>query len=77
MKEFGVEFVSEVSNKYRTGDIRHCVADIAKITRVLKYSPSVALEEGISDVVSWVREEVADDRVENATRQLIESNLLR
>jgi dTDP-L-rhamnose 4-epimerase len=77
MKELGVEFEPEVSNKYRTGDIRHCVADIAKISTVLKYSPSIALEEGISDVVSWVREEVADDKVENATRQLIESNLLR
>jgi len=77
MKELGVEFDPEVSQKYRTGDIRHCVADIGKISTVLKYSPSVALEEGIADVVSWVREEVAEDRVEIATRQLIESNLLR
>src|SRR5439155_25037534 len=77
LKELGVEFDPEVRHKYRTGDIRHCVAAIGKISTVLKYSPSVALEEGIADVVSWVREEVAEDRVEIATRQLIESNLLR
>jgi len=77
MKKLGREFEPEVTNKYRAGDIRHCYADITKISTMLKYSPSVMLEEGVSDAVSWVREEVADDRVEKATRELIERNLLR
>ena len=77
MKKLGREFEPEITNKYRAGDIRHCYADITKISTMLKYSPSVMLEEGVSDAVSWVREEVADDKVEKATRELIERNLLR
>ena len=42
-----------VNAEFRDGDILHSLADIAKAKRLLKYEPSVSIEEGISKTVSW------------------------
>lgn len=59
----------ELTLKYRSGDIRHCVADIAKLRR-LGFAPSVKLEDGLRDLVAWGRQTEADDRVEAAAKEL-------
>jgi len=59
----------EVTSKFRSGDIRHCVADITRL-RALGFKPSVTLQEGLRDLVVWGRQETAEDRVEEAAKEL-------
>ncbi len=58
-----------VAKKFRKGDIRHCYADISRIT-ALGYKPKVAFEDGIRDLVSWVTTQSAEDRLEQASEEL-------
>ena len=59
----------ELTGKYRAGDIRHCVADISKL-RALGFAPSVTLEEGLRELAAWGRQVDAEDRVEQAAKEL-------
>jgi dTDP-L-rhamnose 4-epimerase len=61
---------AEISGKYRAGDIRHCFADISAAERVLGYKPKVRFAEGIRELVQWLRQQTAEDRVAEATQQL-------
>ncbi len=56
---------------FREGDIRHCYADIALARRLLGFEPKVAFAHGIQQLLSWVRGQQADDRFEEAHRQLV------
>ena len=66
-----------VLGEFREGDIRHCYADITKIQTNLGFSPKVAFEDGIDELVSWVSTQQASDMVENARAQLLERNLVK
>jgi dTDP-L-rhamnose 4-epimerase len=59
-----------VSGEYRTGDIRHCFADIDKARDVLGFTPSVPLDDGIVELAHWLEGQVADDRFEQARGEL-------
>lgn len=37
----------------RTGDVRHSLADISQAQKLLDYSPSVSLEEGLKRTADW------------------------
>ena len=65
----------EVVNKFRVGDIRHCVADIAKIRDTLGFEPKVSLDYGIRELVDWVKEQAAVDEFERASRELEDRRL--
>jgi dTDP-L-rhamnose 4-epimerase len=43
-----------ILNKYRSGDIRHCIADISKIRAKLQFEPEMQFEEGIDQLIQWV-----------------------
>jgi dTDP-L-rhamnose 4-epimerase len=66
----------QVVGKYRRGDIRHCFADITKIRDRLGYTPQVSFEEGISDLVGWVREQEAADRFPEVDQELKDKELI-
>jgi dTDP-L-rhamnose 4-epimerase len=73
----GREADAEFVGKYREGDIRHCIADITRARELLRYEPRVTLEEGIPELLGWVREQEADDRVAQATAELETRQLVR
>jgi dTDP-L-rhamnose 4-epimerase len=60
----------QITGKYRVGDIRHCFADITAARRLLGYAPQVTLDEGLTDLAGWLDGQVAQDRVEQASREL-------
>jgi dTDP-L-rhamnose 4-epimerase len=45
----------EILQKYRVGDIRHCFADISKIADVFGVAPQRDFEEGMAELIEWVR----------------------
>jgi len=65
----------EIVNRFRVGDIRHCFADISKIRETLGYEPKVSLNNGIKELVEWVKEQAAVDEFEKASRELEERKL--
>lgn len=66
---YGVDVQPEIAEQFRAGDIRHCVADISRISQ-LGYRPSVALREGLNELVSWGKTIEAQDRVADAAQEL-------
>lgn len=74
----GKNIEPEITGKYREGDIRHCVADISRARALLGYEPSIMLEEGVSELLDWVRQqEKATDAVGQATAELAARQLVR
>jgi dTDP-L-rhamnose 4-epimerase len=73
----GKEIEPEINAKYREGDIRHCVADISLARATLGYEPRVTLEDGIPELLGWVREQKAADQVAQATADLESRQLVR
>jgi dTDP-L-rhamnose 4-epimerase len=73
----GKNLEPEIVAKYREGDIRHCVADISRARSLLGYEPRVTLEQGIPELLAWVREQAAKDHVERATAELEKRQLVR
>jgi dTDP-L-rhamnose 4-epimerase len=66
----GLDIAPRIVSKFRAGDIRHCYADVSKAEQLLGYKAQVTFEDGISDLVSWVREQESLDLVHTATREL-------
>ena len=59
-----------VTGKCRVGDVRHCFADVTRARKVLGYAPTVAFEDGLAELSAWLGNEVALDRVAEASAEL-------
>ena len=71
----GKEVEPEVPGKFRTGDIRHCFADISLAREALGFEPQVPLEEGIRSLAGWLEGQVAIDRFDDAAAELAQRGL--
>ncbi|MBI4436612.1 MAG: NAD-dependent epimerase/dehydratase family protein [Candidatus Omnitrophica bacterium] len=71
---YGKALSPQVVGKYRSGDIRHCFADISRISS-LGYRPKWSLQEGLQDLVRWGATQKAVDRSEIADRELLKRGL--
>ncbi len=67
-----------VSGEFRSGDIRHCYADLTLARTLLGYSPVLSFEEGLERFVSWVvTQPTVDDRSREAQTELVARGLGR
>ncbi len=66
---YGKAIQPDIPNKYRAGDIRHCFADISAI-RSIGFSPSIALEKGLSELAEWGQNVSAKDQVDKAAQEM-------
>lgn len=73
----GKDLAPIIVGKYREGDIRHCVADISKARKMLGYEPKVALEDGLAELLKWLGEQEAEDKVDAATAELTSRALVK
>lgn len=64
------EIIPEITNKFRSGDIRHCVADISKAEEILGFKPQIALKEGLKELAAWLKDQQPDDHVDKASKEL-------
>jgi len=76
-KGLGKNIDPEIVGKYREGDIRHCIADISKAKNLLGYEPKITLEAGLTELLAWLGEQDAEDRVESATAELATRSLVK
>lgn len=66
-----------IVGKYRTGDIRHCYADITTITSTLGFVPKITFQYGMADLVQWSMLEQANDKFTYAYGELLNRGLLK
>jgi dTDP-L-rhamnose 4-epimerase len=69
-RAMGRDIAPEVTGKSRTGDIRHCFADISKAQAELGYAPRMDFGEGLAELVNWLAAQTAEDRADEARREL-------
>ncbi len=73
----GLEVKPQVTGQFRAGDIRHCYADISKIQHTLGYRPGVSFEQGLPELLDWVRTQEASDEGEEAVAELAAHGLTK
>jgi dTDP-L-rhamnose 4-epimerase len=71
----GIEPV--VPGQFRTGDIRHCYADISRISGALGYEPAVDLDAGLTELAAWMRTQSARNLTRRAAAELERKGLVR
>ena len=65
----------QITEKFRKGDVRHCYADISKIRDKLGYKLTVSFEDGMEELIRWSSGQKAEDRFEDANKELMEMGL--
>lgn len=70
------ELEPEIPGSYRSGDIRHCIGDPAKVT-ALGWRARIAVEDGLRELVQWSESVEAVDEVDKAHRELVSFGLIK
>jgi dTDP-L-rhamnose 4-epimerase len=67
-----------IVNKFRHGDVRHCWADVSAIRDALGFEAEISFEDGMSELVEWVRSDAAsvEDRTATAQDELARHGLV-
>ncbi len=73
----GVDLPARISATSRSGDVRHCWADISKARRLLGFEPRMRFADGMRELVGWVRDQESDDHSEAAHAELTQRGLAR
>ena len=60
----------QITNKARAGDIRHNIPDLAKAKALLGYQAAADFSRALGELADWVARQSAEDRVEEARREL-------
>ena len=71
------DVLPEITGKSRTGDIRHCFADVGRAGDLLGFEAAVGLEDGMTELAQWLEGRVAVDRVDAAAAELAARGLTR
>ncbi|HEY3354772.1 MAG TPA: SDR family NAD(P)-dependent oxidoreductase [Polyangia bacterium] len=72
----GVCVVPEVTNTFRTGDVRHCFADVTRLGQTLGFRAQVSFEQGFGELVAWAASAAAADHFAAAEQALRARGLL-
>ena len=66
----GKEIPHGITQRYRSGDIRHAYADLTKARRLLGYEPQITHEQGFAELVEWLRAQQPEDKAETMLQEL-------
>jgi dTDP-L-rhamnose 4-epimerase len=67
----------EVVGRFRAGDVRHCFADISAIQHHLGWQPSISLEQGMTGLIGWLRNQATTgSRIDRALEELRDHGLV-
>src|SRR3989344_9586164 len=67
----------EITQEFRSGDVRHCIADISLIKKTLGWYPNRNFEKGMKDLIKWGERVKAKDLFDQASKELQSKNLLK
>lgn len=67
-----------ISEEYRKGDIRHCFADVSKAQKLLGFTASISMTEGLTELSEWAKAHNwgAPGSFDKAFRELKEKHLV-
>jgi dTDP-L-rhamnose 4-epimerase len=75
---FGTEVPTKITGNYRLGDIRHNIADIARLRDVLEYEPQTDFRVGVGRFADWVLSEpIEESGYERSLKEMAERSLLK
>jgi dTDP-L-rhamnose 4-epimerase len=78
IRNYNIDVPVQVTGNYRVGDIRHNVADISKIQKLLGFSPAINFQEGLKRFTDWVSEqEVQQSKYEDSIKEMKEKGLMK
>ena len=66
----GKDLPHQLTQRYRSGDIRHCYADLSKARALLGYEPQVTHKQGFAELVEWLRAQQPEDNAETMLGEL-------
>jgi len=72
----GGEVKPEIRHQFRAGDIRHCYADLTKARALLGFEPRISLQDGLDDLLTWVKGQTAVDRFAQVEKELASKSLV-
>ena len=70
------ELAPEISQSFRAGDIRHCLADLTRARQRLGYAPRVPWEDGLAELIAWSASAPSTDRFDLAQDELSRRGLV-
>ena len=65
-----------VTGQFRTGDVRHCTADITRARELLGFAPRVGWDQGLRELLDWCRSTTSADHFVRAQTELESRGLL-
>lgn len=76
-EKLGKSIKPTITRQRRTGDIRHCYADITKI-RSTGWEPKVKFEDGIAEYCDWLKNQpIPEDKFDSAENELKTAGMLK
>ena len=76
-KQLNIDIEPEVTAKFRSGDIRHCYADMTKANEILGFAPEIGFEDGMAELTEWLATESAVDRIDEMRNELEKRGLAK
>jgi dTDP-L-rhamnose 4-epimerase len=76
-ERLGVDLRPECLQRYRVGDIRHCVADPALAAGELGFRARYTLDTGLDPVIDWCRQAGVREGLEDSLLELRRQGLVR
>jgi dTDP-L-rhamnose 4-epimerase len=73
----GLDIEPVLNEQYRAGDIRHCFSDPKLGRELLGFEAQVSFEDGMAELLGWLKGQEAVDRVDDATQELAARGLTR
>src|SRR5262249_44335227 len=67
----------ELLDTFRSGDVRHCFADIGLARELLGYEPRTTIAQGLAELAEYVATQEAVDQVQHAAEELVKRHLAR
>jgi dTDP-L-rhamnose 4-epimerase len=66
-----------VTGEFRSGDIRHCYADVSRAKSLLGWEARVSFEEGARELAEYAASQVPEDHTDAANEELRRLGLIR
>ena len=66
----------EITNEFRSGDIRHCYADVSKAQEMLGYQAKHLFPSGLRELIDWARGEEISGDPDRSYKELVRNRLV-